>query len=112
MESNWLTIEQEGERVILKKCSQEAEGKVIIPDGVTEIAINAFNGCHKVNEVHIPNGVKTIGENAFIYCGLTSINLPSSVTQLKPSTNPGQIIITSPFYGNPNLTSITACSKR
>ena len=111
MNNDWLTIEREGGRVILKKCSQEAEGKVIIPDGVTEIAINAFNGCHKVNEVHIPNGVKTIGENAFIYCGLTSINLPSSVTQLKPSTNPGQIIITSPFYGNPNLTSITVDKK-
>ena len=100
MNNDWLTIEREGGRVILKKCSQEAEGKVIIPDGVTEIAINAFNGCHKVNEVHIPNGVKAIGGGAFGYCNLTSIYLPASVTQLtEPNLPP-------PFYGNPELISI------
>ena len=42
MNNDWLTIEQEGGRVILKKCSQEAEGKVIIPDGVDTIRIYAF----------------------------------------------------------------------
>ena len=33
MNNSWLTIEREGERVILKKCSKEAVGKVNIPDG-------------------------------------------------------------------------------
>ena len=57
MNNNWLTIEQEGERVILKKCSQEAEGEIVIPEGVTDIGDFAFHCCNKVTSVRIPNGV-------------------------------------------------------
>ena len=34
MNPNWLTIENG----ILKKCSKEAEGEIVIPEGVTEIS--------------------------------------------------------------------------
>ena len=105
MSNRWLTIEREGQRVVLKKCSQEAEGEVIIPNGVTDIADLAFMQCGKVNEVFIPDSVTCIGMNAFVYCDLISIHIPASVTRFVPYS--GGIIITCPFYGNPNLKSIT-----
>ena len=104
--NNWLTIEQEGDRVILKKCSQEAEGKVIIPDGVTDIAKDAFGGCHKVSNVIIPNSVETIGPGAFIYCGITSIHIPASVKEIIQSPACEDGFAPFPFYGN-CYTSIT-----
>lgn len=80
MESNWLTIEQEGQRIILKKCSQEAEGEIIIPDGVTDIADDAFKQCIKITSVHIPEGVECIGSEAFWGCeSLSSIYFPESL---------------------------------
>ena len=106
MNNEWLTIEREEERVILKKCSQEAEGEVIIPDGVTDIADSAFIQCHNVNEVHIPNGVKAIGKDAFLYCDLISIQIPSSVTKIDSIIYQDQFE-QSPFYGNCHIASIS-----
>ena len=71
MNNNWLTIEQEGDKVILKKCSKEAEGDIVIPEGVTDIGDFAFHCCNKVTSVRIPNGVNTIGKNAFVILPLS-----------------------------------------
>ena len=106
MNNNWLTIEQDGERVILKKCSQEAKGKVIIPDGVTEIADNALYHCEKVNEVHIPDGVVTIGKCAFSYTNLTSLHLPASIRNIEAPVYQS-LYKESPFGWNYNMSSIT-----
>ena len=106
MNNNWLTIEQEGQRVILKKCSEEAEGKVIIPDGVTEIADNAFYQCEKVNEVHIPDGVVTIGKCAFSYTNLTSLHLPASIRNIEAPVYQS-LYKESPFEWNLHMLSIT-----
>ena len=54
-----------------------------IPDGITAIHDNAFQGCSSLLNVTIPNSVKTIGNHAFEDCaGLTSIDIPNSVTQI------------------------------
>ena len=105
MNNNWLTIEQEGDKVILKKCSKEAEGDIVIPEGVTDIGDFAFHCCNKVTSVRIPNGVNTIGKNAFVYCDLTSLHLPASVTKL--DFNRSGYLYYSPFFGNSNINSIT-----
>lgn len=110
MNHNWLTIERVGQQVVLKKCSQEAEGKVIIPDGVTDIAKLAFSQCMKMSEVHIPDSVIRIGANAFQYCNLTSIHIPASVTFLEPNAVSIWFVVT-PFYGNHNLKSITVAKN-
>ncbi len=59
------------------------ERNVVIPDGVTEIADDAFCKCDTILSVSIPEGVVRIGENAFAYCkALKSVSLPQSLTHI------------------------------
>ena len=44
---------------------QKIEGKLIIPNGITEIPKNAFNGFDKVSSIEIPDDVTKIGIDAF-----------------------------------------------
>ncbi len=54
-----------------------------IPDGVRSIASHAFWRCSGLTSVVIGNGVRSIGEDAFRDCdGLTSIKIPNSVTSI------------------------------
>ncbi len=58
-------------------------GAYTIPNNVTTIERNAFDGCSGLTSITIPNSVTTIGECAFDGCsGLTSITIPNSVTTI------------------------------
>jgi len=58
-------------------------GDVVIPEGVTEIGVQAFYMCRYLNTVLIPDTVKTIGREAFRDCiGLKQIAIPNTVTQI------------------------------
>ena len=60
-------------------------GDLIIPNSVTEIGNNAFNGCTGFNgTLTLSNNLKTIGDNAFYNCtGFTGdLTLPNSVTTI------------------------------
>lgn len=58
------------------------EGKVIIPNGVTQI-YDKFKNCSGITEVIIPDSVTGIGSTAFSGCtSLTSIIIPNSVTRI------------------------------
>ena len=71
---------------------------VTIPDSVTSIGNNAFQGCTGLTSVIIPDSVENIGSNAFNYCtSLTSVNIPDSVENIGSNT----------FNYCTNLTSIT-----
>ncbi|MBQ3825969.1 MAG: leucine-rich repeat domain-containing protein [Spirochaetaceae bacterium] len=59
--SKWLTIEDG----VLTKCDSEAEGVVIIPEGVTEIGEYAFEYCKKITEIVIPASVTEIDSSSF-----------------------------------------------
>lgn len=59
------------------------EEKVVIPDGVTAIGVDAFRRSYGVVEVVIPDSVQSIGEGAFADCmDLTTINIPDGVISL------------------------------
>lgn len=64
------------ESTVLKRYNGPG-GKVVIPDGVTEIDGHAFTGRTDVTEVVVPNSVTRIDYNAFYHCaGLKSVTLP------------------------------------
>lgn len=56
---------------------------VTIPNGITKIPDNLFNGCYNLTSVTIPDSVTEIGWSAFSECtSLTSITIPNSVTKI------------------------------
>ena len=73
---------------------------IIIPNTVTTIGSNIFEGCIGLTSITIPNSVTSIGSSAFRGCrGLTSVIFeePSSLTTIGERA----------FYGCTDLTSIT-----
>ena len=73
-------------------------GKVVVPEGVTEIADRVFDGNDKITSVVLPEGVTRIGNSAFYWCSsLTDIVIPESVTSIGNSA----------FTFCYNLTSVT-----
>ena len=61
-----------------------AKTSFVIPNSVTTIGADAFEGCCRLTSVTIPNSVTTIGSSAFAFCvGLTSIKIPDNVTTIE-----------------------------
>ena len=55
----------------------------VVPDGVLEIGVSAFQGCSKLTNVKLPDGVEIIDDFAFAFCyELESIIVPDSVRYL------------------------------
>lgn len=68
------------------------ETQVIIPEGVTEICSQAFQGNAFVQTISVPDTVTYIGSSAFENCvNLSQINIPLSVTVIPQSMCEGCI---------------------
>lgn len=67
----------------LYSCPSRAEGTVTIPGTVTNIAIDAFFGCHRLSYLNIPETVQTIGSGAFNVAGIwPGLSAPESMPKL------------------------------
>ena len=78
-----FTINDDGKLV---KYTIGNETDITIPETVTYIGDNAFNGCGKLTSVTIPDSVTSIGWYAFQNCTeLKEVSIPSSVTNMGSS---------------------------
>ena len=88
-------------------------GDVIIPEGITEIADDAFSNRSDITGISIPKGCVKIGKNAFENCpGLTHITIPEGVKKignhafrfcsaLTEIVIPGFTVVIPDLFGNP-----------
>lgn len=58
------------------------DSKLIIPDGVEEIADNAFNGCDSIISVSFPKSLISIGYDAFADCSLEKVMFSNGIKQI------------------------------
>ena len=57
-------------------CPTSYEGKVVVPDGITDIGDKALMFCNKVDEVKLPDSLEGIGMCAFHGCNFKEIKIP------------------------------------
>lgn len=55
---------------------------LILPNGLTSVGLAAFTGCNNLQTVSLPPTLTEIEDEAFSLCGLSSVELPSSVTKI------------------------------
>jgi uncharacterized repeat protein (TIGR02543 family) len=85
---------------------EELSGDLVIPDGVTNIGIDAFYSCTNLTSVTIPDSVARIESGAFAGCdGLTGVTIPNSVTSIGNYAFSNCSNLTSMPIGN-NVTNI------
>ncbi|MDE5613796.1 MAG: leucine-rich repeat domain-containing protein [Treponemataceae bacterium] len=75
IEDGTLTIGDKGEVTGYKADVPDKKVNVVIPDGVTGIDGNAFQGHWELETVVIPGSVESIGANAFAGSGIQSVTL-------------------------------------
>ena len=103
-ETGVLTIEGSGAMAVFEVESapwsyySDLITTVCLPNGLTGIGFEAFEGCSSLTSITIPDSVSYISYGAFRGCSsLTSITIPNSVTQ----------ILESAFEGCSSLLNIT-----
>lgn len=68
------------ERSVLVRFNGYTRKDIMIPEGITVIGENAFQGMNNIESVHIPKGVEKISAGAFSGCkNLKTVNIPDGV---------------------------------
>ena len=56
--------------------------KVILPEGIQKIGLDAFNGCINLQEINLPESIQIIEAGAFTGSSVRKIKLPENITQI------------------------------
>ena len=71
---------------------------ISLPNGITNIGVNAFTNCTSLKSVSLPDSITGIGTGMFSGCtSLTNISLPNSITSIGGSA----------FFGCTSLTNVS-----
>jgi len=71
------------QKTVLHRFPTLRKGTYTIPDGVVEIARNAFDSCFNLQHITIPESVTHIGGMAFAHCtSLETVIIPENVTDI------------------------------
>ncbi len=82
MSKDGVLFNKEGTFLILYPCAKNAENYVV-PNGVTNIGRNAFEGCMNLKRVEISSSVTIISQEAFSFCkNLVSVSISEKVTSI------------------------------
>ena len=93
-----LHIDDYGSTSYIQGINSTYVEKIVLPDTIEEICVQAFYGCTNLTDITIQSGVTSIGASAFSGCrSLTNITIPDSVTSIGSSA----------FEGCSSLTNIT-----
>ena len=78
-----ITLLDVNNALTTQRLNIETITEIIIPESVTVIASNAFNGCRSLSSIVIPENVTEIGGSAFSRCySLTSLKIPDCVMKI------------------------------
>jgi len=82
-----------------------------LPDALTTIGREAFNGCPELTTLTLGSELTTIGEGAFSGCDkLTSLNIPAKVTTLENAFSGGNLATITVAAGNTKYDSRGDCN--
>lgn len=71
------------DNVLLDVREDDGVTSISVPDGITEIASYAMNGCEQIVSIQLPDSLNKIGSGAFSYCtNLEKIEIPDNVTEM------------------------------
>ena len=77
-------------------------GDVVIPEGVTTIATNAFSNS-AMTSIILPDTLREIGQQAFLGTGLTTITIPKNVATMGLGVFQNALALTSITVAEPNV---------
>jgi hypothetical protein len=79
-------------RLVLYPCGKTEE-TFTVPDGVEVIELYAFSSCKNLKEVILPDSLTEIQYGAFMNSGLTTLNIPESVTNIDEMAFEGTAVV-------------------